>query len=249
MEPVPLVGDESPITWAGTVCGSLEVHADGGVQPWRLQHTDAPLYEGLHNGSAQVLNRAATAAGVRLTLMTTAEALELALCWRGPLEQSENMKVDLCLGNELVQTLPIGAIGVGDDAWSQPTTLRFTLPNAGQQQRVELWLPQQGRSKVLSLAAPATAQVSKAVDDRPRWITYGSSITHCGAAHSPSRTWPATCARTADVNLTCLGFGGSCNLDPLVARAIRDAPADAINMKLGMCAPIPPEPWYEYAPS
>ena len=117
--------------------------------------------------------------------------------------------------------------------WSEPTTLRFDGLDAAQK-RVELWLPHVGIVKIASLAIPEEAQASRYIDSRPRWTTYGSSITHCGEAHSPCRTWPATCARIADVNLYCLGFGGNCNLDPLVSRAIRDHPADAINLKLGI---------------
>jgi hypothetical protein len=99
MEDLPLVGAKSPVTWAGAL--SLEVHAaDGGsVQPYRLNHEDAPLYHTRHNGSESVFARAATC--WRLVVLTTAEALELTFCWRGELAQSENMSVDLCLGNEV----------------------------------------------------------------------------------------------------------------------------------------------------
>lgn len=71
-------------------------------------------------------------------------------------------------------------------------------------------------------------------DRRPRWVTYGSSITHCAEAHSPSRTWPATAARLADVRLLSLGVGGQCHMDQCVARLIRDTQADAISLKLGI---------------
>jgi hypothetical protein len=58
-------------------------------------------------------------------------------------------------------------------------------------------------------------------DRRPRWLTHGSSITHCSEAHSPSRTWPATAARLADVRMISLGFGGQCHLDQAVSSAAR----------------------------
>jgi lysophospholipase L1-like esterase len=41
-------------------------------------------------------------------------------------------------------------------------------------------------------------------------------------------------ARGRGLNLTCLGFGGNCHLDPLVARVIRDLPADYLSMKVGI---------------
>ena len=67
-----------------------------------------------------------------------------------------------------------------------------------------------------------------------RWITYGSSITHCRAAASPTLTWPSIVARARDYDLTCLGFGGQCHLDTLIARVIRDRDADLISLCLGI---------------
>ena len=71
-------------------------------------------------------------------------------------------------------------------------------------------------------------------DPRPRWVTYGSSITHCRSAARPTETWPALVARASDLNLTCLGYGGNCHLEPMVARMIRDRPADLLSMKVGI---------------
>lgn len=197
-------------------------------------------YEGTHNGAAGLFNLAGMAAGVRITFLTTAEQLELTVCSRacGP-----DTKIDLCIGNDLLESKNIGAVAFGGGTpeqqaqwaatWSAPTTLTFSGLSRGQK-RVELWLPHVGICKIVSVAIPSTAQASRFVDTRPRWTTYGSSISHCGEAYSPARTWPATCARLADLNLYCLGFGGNCNLDPMVARAIRDHPADCINLKLGI---------------
>ena len=53
-------------------------------------------------------------------------------------------------------------------------------------------------------------------------------------AHSPARTWPALVARKHHLNLTCLGFGGQCHLEPMIGRMIRDLPADLITLKLGI---------------
>jgi len=71
-------------------------------------------------------------------------------------------------------------------------------------------------------------------DSRAKWITYGSSITHCAGANSPARAWPAWVARKHDLNLTCLGFGGNCHMEPMLARLIRDMPADFVSLKVGI---------------
>ena len=97
-----------------------------------------------------------------------------------------------------------------------------------------MWLPQKGefRLKVLELSVDASLGPIK--DSRPRWVTYGSSITQCSAAESPSQTWPAIVARQLNLNLTCLGFGGQCHLDPIIAQLIRDLPADFISICAGI---------------
>ena len=99
---------------------------------------------------------------------------------------------------------------------------------------VELWLPQFGEFRLRALEVSDGATVSPHDDRRPRWTTYGSSITHCRAAERPGQTWPAIVARGHGLNLTCLGYGGQCHLEPMIARMIRDLPADFISMKVGI---------------
>jgi hypothetical protein len=84
------------------------------------------------------------------------------------------------------------------------------------------------------LAVDEDARVERFDDRRPRWIAWGSSITQCRGAHSPARTWPAVVARRRDFHLTSLGFGGNCHAEPMVARMIRDLPADIISLSLGI---------------
>jgi lysophospholipase L1-like esterase len=99
---------------------------------------------------------------------------------------------------------------------------------------IELWLPQFGRFRLLELTLDDGATLSPFADRRRRWLTYGSSITQCRDAASPTLTWPAIVARDRDLNLTCLGYGGQCHLDPMIARLIRDQPADYISICAGI---------------
>jgi hypothetical protein len=66
------------------------------------------------------------------------------------------------------------------------------------------------------------------------WLHHGSSISHGSNASTPTQIWPAVAARLGDVELRNLGFGGGALVDPVVARVIRDAPADLISLKLGI---------------
>ena len=62
------------------------------------------------------------------------------------------------------------------------------------------------------------------------------------AAQSPNAALPSRRPRPGlrsslanlGLNLTCLGFGGECHLDTMVARTIRDLPADVVSLCLGI---------------
>ena len=98
----------------------------------------------------------------------------------------------------------------------------------------EVWLPHTSPIEVTGLEVSSGCGCEPAPDARPKWITYGSSLTHCRRAHSPARTWPAIVARRRRWHLTSLGFGGNCCLEPMLGITIRDLPADFISLKLGI---------------
>lgn len=99
----------------------------------------------------------------------------------------------------------------------------------------ELWLPHNAFVELRALAIDDGASIRTAGEEaRPRWIHYGSSISHCMEAEQPSEVWPAVAARRAGVALQSLGFGGQCHLDQFVARTIRDANADIVSVKTGI---------------
>jgi len=109
-------------------------------------------------------------------------------------------------------------------------TIRFDLP-AGDKD-VEIWLPHYERVELVALRTDAP--ISVLTEGRRRWVHHGSSISQGSNALSPSTTWPAHAAAVAGADLVNLGFSGSALLDPFVARAIRDQPADIVSVKLGI---------------
>jgi hypothetical protein len=68
----------------------------------------------------------------------------------------------------------------------------------------------------------------------PRWVAYGSSITQCRGAEGPSQTWPALVARERRWDVTALGFGGECHLDPIAATTIALRPAELLSFCVGV---------------
>jgi hypothetical protein len=113
----------------------------------------------------------------------------------------------------------------------EPVTVDFD--DLGDHEKdVEVWLPWNERTELVALHADAP--VAPAAPGSRLWLHHGSSISHGSDTASPTGTWPAVAASLAGVDLLNLGFGGSALLDPFVARAIRDLPADLISLKLGI---------------
>ncbi|KQY21844.1 lipase [Cellulomonas sp. Root485] len=98
---------------------------------------------------------------------------------------------------------------------------------------VEIWLPPGETTRLVALTTDAPVSAPGPVD-APRWVHHGSSISHGAGAASALGAWPMVAARIAGLDLVNLGFSGNAVLDPFVARAIRDQPADVITLKLGI---------------
>ncbi|KQQ44279.1 lipase [Nocardioides sp. Leaf307] len=111
-------------------------------------------------------------------------------------------------------------------------TATFTgLP--GHDKTVEIWLPHDETTTLVSLGSDAPVGPAERAD-RPVWLHHGSSLSHGSFAASPTGTWPAVAARAAGVELVNLGLGGSALLDPFLARTLRDTPADLISLEIGI---------------
>lgn len=130
-------------------------------------------------------------------------------------------------------TINIAADGSFEVQRGQPAQIMFEALPTGTK-TCELWLPHNAYVEVRSLQLSDGATISRAPDDRVRWIHHGSSISHCMEADDPAKVWPAVAARAADVSLRNLGFGGQCHLDPFVARTIRDSDTDLVSLKTGI---------------
>lgn len=197
------------LTWSGVL--SLE-KGDGWTMPWRIPHSErACFYKGL-------VERAAMPAGVRISFTSDTTSLSGRI-----VPFPEMSQIDLYCDNRFF----------GSVALDGSTDFQFSgLPSG--EKRIELWLPQFGEFRLASLSIDSGASLASFEDERPRWITYGSSITQCRTAFSPSRTWPAIVAREQGYNLTALGFGGQCHLDTTIARMMRDMPADFLSICAGI---------------
>ncbi|WNS46732.1 SGNH/GDSL hydrolase family protein [Paenibacillus sp. MMS20-IR301] len=192
---------------------SLE-HREEGIKPWRIPYRDYDLYppDGI-GGKAEICS------GVRLRLATDSKAVALSF---EPLPEAAAL--DCLLDGQLFQTLRLAG---GD------REARFTELPPGRKE-LEIYLPQNTGITLSGLAIDHGASAEPLPDTRPRWVTYGSSITQCVAASSPSRTWPAIAAGEGGYHLTNLGFSGNCLMEPMIGRLIRSLPADLITLCVGV---------------
>lgn len=197
------------LTWEGAI--SLEHRADYS-RAWRLPLEEESLF------FPSLWNKAGMPAGVRLVFSTDSNWVAGEV-FEDPVER----QIDLCINGVFVASQPLGG----------RSRFCFSDLPAGEK-LVELWLPQHATFVLRHLEVEEGAEITRWHDTRPRWLTYGSSLTHCAEAVSPVKTWPAIVARDRSWNLTCLGFAGQCHLDLLVARLIRDLPADFISICAGI---------------
>ena len=153
---------------------SLE-RGDGWVKPWRLPLDLLDLFP----TREQIVASAATPAGVRLRFETESDRIALAV---DPVDEDEPRQFDLTIDGDLAQTASVRR-GEGHAVFD-------AIP--GGRKVVELWLPQRRLVALSHLDVDGGCEVRVVPDTRPRWVTYGSSITHCGGAtvrHGPGRRW------------------------------------------------------------
>ena len=208
--PNDLAGEDSRIGWSGTI--SIE-RSDNWIMPWRIPVKDRALF------AEQLVERAAMPAGVKLSFVSDADWINIKCD-----VSNDRSPLDLFIDGKFRKTGD--TVGVGE--------VRFD--SLGSEHKVfEVWLPQYGEFRFggLRLSEGSSLSIHES-DSLPRWVTYGSPITQCREADSPSLTWPSIVARARKNELTCLGYGGQCHLDPLIARVIRDRDADLISLCLGI---------------
>jgi hypothetical protein len=192
---------------------SLE-HREEGIKPWRIPFADYDLYPpGGIGGKAEICS------GVRLRFRTDSAELFISFA-----QLDEAAAMDCVVNGRLFQTLRLPAGETAAEFKGLPGGIK----------ELEIYLPQNTGITVTGLQAGAEAICEPLTDPRPKWITYGSSITQCVAASSPSRTWPAIAAGASGFNLTNLGFSGNCHMEPMIGRLIRDLPADIISLCVGV---------------
>ncbi|CAM5385354.1 GDSL-type esterase/lipase family protein [Streptomyces badius] len=232
----------TPLT-ADLLRGALDLErtARGGLLPHRLP---APA-RARAGGDEQVAQAESQPSGVRVVFWTRATAVELDVLrtvvgHRG-LPPLPNGAYDVYVdgeaagrgtasgGNVLMVDLSDGSRELFPGS---PGTVSFTgLP--AREKTVEIWLPYTETVELTGLRTDAPVEAPEP-DGRPVWLHHGSSISQGSSAGSSATAWPALAAAAGGVELVNVSLAGSALLDPFVACALRDAPADLISVKIGI---------------
>ena len=197
---------------------------EGGWKPWRLPHDQQLLFPSPDDA---LLGRAQNCSGVRLRFETSAVQIQLTVdvgVEVNPTTGRDAFVFDATIDGELIQSVPVKP--------GETEVVFHDLPTGNK--TIEIWFPQDSPVVLRELSIGDDSFCKVTEDSRPRWVTYGSSLTHCVRAHSPARTWPAILARQYGLNVTNLGYGGQCCLDPMLGFVIRELEADFITLKLGI---------------
>lgn len=215
---VSLLPPAAPDSWFN-VAHWQEVQ--GGFIPWRIKPDLVATARNPH-----FTNRVMAPAGVRVEVVTDAARLNFALT---PVAAGNEAPLiaDVLFDDELLARVPLNR----SESGTPTTSASVDLP--GRVGRLALWLPQ-ASGVVLNEVSLIGGSVVRAVPARAKWVTYGSSITHCIEAEGPSETWPALVSRQLGLDLYGLGLAAQCHLDYAVERAIANIDADYISLCLGI---------------
>ncbi|PRZ42304.1 GDSL-like lipase/acylhydrolase family protein [Antricoccus suffuscus] len=230
----------TPIT-ASLVRGAAELEqTTNGVLPHRL-----PAWARKQCSDPQLAMVEAQPSGVRIVFRTRATVIEIdtlrtRTTYAGIPPRPDGV-VDLVIDGHVVahsatsggttRTIDMSTGGVDQEVGTACTTQFADLSDA--MKTVEIWLPHNEITEIVELRTNASVELASA-SGLPIWLHHGSSISHGSNAAHPSATWPAVAARLGGTELVNLGLGGSCLLDPFIARTIRDSAADVISLKIGI---------------
>ncbi|MFI0897335.1 GDSL-type esterase/lipase family protein [Streptomyces sp. NPDC020983] len=216
-----LAPDDPVLSWDGVA--ELERTADGWL-PRRI-----PGGRLATTLSQSFASYAAMPAGVRFGVRTDAAEVTLRLN-----VTADSAPVDVRVDGALVRRAAVSGACEIVVPLAPPARAAEPAEAGSAAHDVEVWLPHLGHVQVAQVGFRGHRALLPAQRPGPRWVTYGSSLTHSMFAAGPSETWAALTAARRGWRLHNLGFAGEAHLDPVVARTIRGLPADLISVELGI---------------
>jgi hypothetical protein len=217
--------------------GAAEVFSrDGYVTFTRVHRSTEPK----HGNHFMMINVAAQGSGVHLEFETSATEITLELAFEKVLYPGQpDETVPLVLEVDGNQTSYEFSNVRFIDVTGQPRTdtldfqsHTFNLGLNEKSKLVKIWLPHHAMTnfKAIELNGPA----SKVTSTKPKWVHYGSSISHCSEAELPTGVWPVIAADALGLELSNLGLGGNAMLEPFMTDVILSHNPDVVSLKVGI---------------
>ncbi len=198
-----------------TIVGAISLEEkDDYITPWRIDYVEKDFYTpNLLEGVAEI------PAGVRIVFNTNSTKVKVEFA-----ASQNTLAFDVVLNKKYLKTITTNPQDTAFILEGLPSSNNF----------VEIYLSQQAKVSIKAVSIELDADWGFDLSERKKWIAYGSSITQCREAESPSKTWPAIAANKLNLALTCLGFSGQCQYEPIIAQTIRDTPVDFISLCAGI---------------
>jgi hypothetical protein len=228
----------TPEQLAASIHGALELESTpDGVAPLRL-----PAWTRAQHATGGIDRMSAQTSGVSIRLLTAARTLVLDATFTRTASRVHPARpfrvVAETPAGEHTVTLDEGDVlieapdGTAVREHGERSAVRFELDAPAGERLVTVWLPVSAACVIHAITADAPLRA--APPEGPRWVHYGSSISHGSDLDDPRAPWPQQAARALGLDLVNLGFAGNAMLDPFVARAIAATPADIITLKIGI---------------
>lgn len=195
-------------------CVSLQTE-DKWVSPWRIPFRKRDFFPFLKDEVAHC------PPGVRLCF--SSDTVNLQVKFLDKSNTQEPLKLDIFVNDKFFQEVDLDKENFTLDLKAPEGMNDFLIYFSGNQ---PIWVDSvliDDDADILTTRRPS----------HPRWLHYGSSISHSRAAR-PSRSWAVQVARQLGLNLRNFGFSGNCQSEPMMGRLLRDLPADFITLKLGI---------------
>ena len=195
--------------------------------------------EAKHGHSFLAIDVASQGSGVRLDFETDASQMSMSLAfdaviWPGLPEVPVQVVVEV---DGQSQNYPLTNLRyLGFPGFNRLGDLKFAdvTFNLGENifKRVTVWFPHNAISYVASVEINGETKPYRST--APKWVHYGSSISHSGEADLPTGVWPVIASKVLDIDLVNLGLGGNALLDPYMSKVILDHQPEYLSMKLGI---------------
>ena len=196
--------------------------------------------ESKHGNHFMMINVAAQGSGVHLEFHTEATELKLELAFEKVLYPGQpDETVPLVLEVDGNQTAYEFSNVRFIDVTGQPRTDTLDFEshtfNLGQKEKsklVKIWLPHHAMTNFKSIEL--NGQAGKVTSTKPKWVHYGSSISHCSEAELPTGVWPVIAADALGLELSNLGLGGNAMLEPFMTDVILSHNPEVVSLKVGI---------------